>query len=163
MTTPMTGTTLTAYSERWKQGMLEHIRDQRFSHALTLSWNADVALPVAREHLRLLHAKVDRKLFGVRFHEKPMAERSSAIFVLEGIGSHLHAHSLWRVRFAHMLRFNKLFSGNRGGLWNRIASSGSYELAFADDPLVFAGYALKGQHPRSDDREIIWSHEFVRS
>lgn len=159
----MTGVNLTAYRERWKQEMQEHFRDQGFSHALTLSWNTDVPLPVARGHLRLLHTKVDRTLLGARFNKKPMAERSKAVFVFESIGSHIHVHSLWRVRFSHMLTFNKLFPKNRGGLWNRIVSSGSYELAFADDGLVFAGYALKGQHPWSDDQEIIWSHDFVRS
>jgi hypothetical protein len=87
-----------AYRQHWNQGMLEHYRDQRCSHVLTLSWNTGTPLPVAREHLRLLHAKVDRKLLGCRFAEKAPEERSKAAFVFEGIGSHLHVHSLWRIR-----------------------------------------------------------------
>ncbi len=158
----MNSANLTDTRQRWKQAMQEHYRDMGFSHALTLSWNNATPLPAAREHLRLLHAKVDRMRLGPRFHKKPRAERSQAVFVFEGIGSFLHVHSLWRVRLVDMLSFNHLFPGNRGGVWNRIVESGSYDLDLVDDALVCAGYALKGQHPWSDDREVLWSDEFVR-
>ena len=152
------------YRERWKQAMVDYHRDLGFTHALTLSWNRNVVLSVAKKHLKLIHRRVDRKLLGCRYNEKPRDERTLAVFVFEGLKTgHIHVHSLWRVRDRqHLIPFARLFPAERGGIWNGIVRSGSYKLALVDDPHVFAGYALKGQHPSSDAQEMIWSLDFLR-
>lgn len=145
--------------------MIQHLREQRFTHALTLAWNADIPLHVAREHLKALHGIVDGKLLGCRYNRKPLDQRTPAVFVFEGVGpgGHLHVHSLWRIGDRrHLLKFARLFPGERGGPWSRLAPSGSYKLAINDDPVAFAGYALKAQHMSSADREIVWYREFLR-
>jgi hypothetical protein len=162
----MTCTDLLSYHERWKRSMVEHYRDLGFTHALTLAWNRNLALPVARKHLKLVHGIVDEELFGCRYHKKPRDQRTLAAFIFEGlgVGGHLHAHSLWRIKDRrHLIRFARLFPGNRGGFWNGIVPSGSYELTLVDDPTVFVGYALKDQHPWSDDQEVIWSLDFLHT
>jgi len=153
------------FRERWKRAMVEHYRDLGFTHALTLSWNRSVSLEMATFNLKLAHGIVDEELLGQRYHNKPRDQRTLAVFVFEGLGpgGHLHAHSLWRIRKReHLIPFARLFPGQRGGFWNDIVPSGSYDLDLIDDPDVFVGYALKGQHPSSDDQEIIWSRDFLR-
>jgi hypothetical protein len=149
--------------ERWKRAWVEHFRDLRFNVAVTLSWNRSLPLEIGRRHLSIIHAMVDKKLFGRRFDVKPKAERTSAVFVFEGVGpgGHLHAHSLWRLRDRdQVLPFARLFPGERGGHWNKVAKAGSYKVNLAEDWSAFAGYALKDQHMSSDCREIVWSDEF---
>lgn len=157
--------TFAALNQRgWKEGMIDLFRDQRFTHALTVSWNRDTPLPVATRHLKALHALVDRRLLGPRYARKPRDQRTPAVFVYEGLsqGGFVHAHSLWRVRDRrHLLPFARLFPGERGGVWNQIVEGGSYKLDLNDDPRVFAGYALKGQHPGSAEDQIVWSTDFL--
>jgi hypothetical protein len=153
------------YQKRHKQAWIEHFHNLGFNVALTLSWNGSRPLDIAKSHLRTVNRNVDHTLLGCRFNLKPKAERAFAVFVFEGLGpcGHLHAHSLWRLRKPkHLLKFARLFPGERGGSWNRIVRSGSYKLDLVDDPVVFAGYALKAQHIWSDDREMIWSDEFYK-
>lgn len=143
--------------------MVEHFRDLKFTHALTLAWNQSRPHEKAVEDLKALHWRVDRKLLGRHLTKRLRMDRTLAVFVFEGImpGGHVHVHSLWRLRSsAHILPFARLFPGHRGGIWNKVAEAGSYELAIADDWGTFAGYALKGQHMSSDAREIVWSGSF---
>lgn len=154
-----------SFRERWKRAMVDHYRDLGFTHALTLSWNRSVSLEKAKFNLKLVHGIVDEELLGQRYNKKPKDQRTLAVFVFEGLGpgGHLHAHSLWRIkRREHLIPFARLFPKQRSGFWNRIVPSGSYDLDLIDDPDVFSGYALKGQHPSSDDQEIIWSWDFLR-
>jgi hypothetical protein len=162
--------------ERWKRAMVEHFRDIKFTHALTLAWNCSRSLETAKKDLKKFHAMVDRKLLGRTFNQRPKTGRTTAVFVFEGVGpgGHLHVHSLWRVADRHHhLRFAKLVQGanvedkltgevERAAAWNKIAKSGSHALALMSDWRAFAGYALKDQHMSSDAREIVWSDEFYR-
>lgn len=85
-----------------------------------------------------------------------------AVFTFEKIDTHLHCHSIWKVRDQKkLIPFARLFPGQRGGIWNEVVSSGSYELGIIDDQFDWAGYMVKDQHPNSDDREVVWSDEFL--
>ena len=150
--------------DAWKNGMVETFRSCGFTHAVTLSWNRSVSILAATQHLKTIHGIVDRELLGCRYTSKSLHQRSLAVFVFEGTlpGGHLHVHSLWRIaEWRHFLPFMRMFFGERGGPWNRIVSSGSYSLSIADDPDVFARYALKGQHPDSPVDEMVWSTGFL--
>jgi hypothetical protein len=143
-----------SFSEQWKKAMIGHYRDLGFTHALTLSWNRSVSLERAKFNLKLAHGIVDERLLGQRYNKKPHDQRTLAVFVFEGLelGGHVHAHSLWRIRKReHLIPFARLFPDQRGGFWNEIVPSGSYDLDLIDDPDAFAGYALKG-----------WSQDFLR-
>lgn len=157
---------VTIHSDRWKRAWVEHFRDLRFTHALTLAWNRSRPFEEAVKDLKAIHTRVDRNLLGRRFSTLPVADRTLAVFVFEQIArrNRIHVHSLWRLRnSAHLLPFARLFPGERGGIWNEIAKAGSYKLALADDWSTFAGYALKDQHMLSDAREIVWSGDFYRT
>jgi hypothetical protein len=131
--------------------MVEHFRDIGFTHALTLAWNCSRPFEKAKEDLKKFHAVVDRKLLGRAFNRRPKAERTTAVFVFEGVEprGHLHVHSLWRVADPrHQLGFAKLVQGEkdklssevkRAAAWNRIAESGSHALALMSDWSSFAG------------------------
>jgi len=149
----------------WKEAMVKHFHDLRFTHALTISWNRDTPLALAMDDLKALHGLVDRKLFGPRFHKRIATERTLAVFVFEGfgLGGHIHAHSLWRIRRREdLLPFARLFPKQRNGIWNRVVETGSYKLAINDDSSTFLSYALKGQHMNSEADEMIWSLDFLR-
>ncbi len=147
--------------ETWKEEFVHFLKDQRFTHGLTVSWNANIPMSVAREHLKQLHARVDRKLLGPRFAEKPSQVRSLALFAFEKIDLHIHCHSLWRLQSRNFLKFARLFPKDRGGVWNQIAPSGSYALAIMDDWRTFGEYMLKEQHMNSDSFSLVWSDEFL--
>lgn len=160
---PFTPTFIGTNRDVWKEAFVGHLRELRFTHALTVSWNRGVSLAQAKKDLSLLDLRVNRKLLGPRFTTNS-AERPLAVFVFEGlgIGGHLHAHSLWRISQRNLLKFSRMFPGERGGVWNCIVHSGSYKLDINDDPNVVAGYALKAQHMCSEADEMIWSRDFLR-
>lgn len=102
--------------------------------------------------------------------------------MFEGFGfDHVHVHCAWRAPENRWFELGKLFTdgrclerlkrpkgrclfvGKRTGIWNEIVPSGSIDLApfnliGSNDEIT--GYLLKGQHPRSDDRDILWADEF---
>ena len=137
----------------------------RFTHVLTLSWNRDTRLEAAQGDLRRLHRRVDEELLGRRFYKLPSEARSLALFAFEGDRRSVHAHAMWRVPPTppgtnRLLRFHRMFPGERGGVWNDIVPPGSYTLRIIDDHATAASYVLKEQHMNSEDRRTVWSTEF---
>ncbi len=153
---------------RWKPAMIRVVQSTRWSHALTLSWNVNASLEQIRKDTGDFIRRVEKKVLRCSRPEGLAQEtRIKAFFVAEGMAhGHPHVHSLWRCPPGKLLTFNRLFPGQRGGLWNRIAQKGSYDLdmvSFFGSNDEFAGYLLKGQHKDSDPGEMFWSDEFWRS
>lgn len=131
---------------------------------LTLSWNRPLALRRARADLRALHARVDERFYGRRFFRRRPADRTLAVFVFEKCDTHMHVHSLWRVPDrSKLLPFHRMFTGERGGIWNDVVPSGSYALSIIGDHGTAGGYIMKDQHMTSDDSLMVWSDEFLTS
>lgn len=151
--------------QSWKQAMIEIVESEPFTHAITLSWNRTTSLERARQDLRHFHRRVDKVLLGSRCERYPPEKRTKALFVFEGLDrDHVHVHSVWRCPMGKLLDFCHLFPRQRGGLWNKVVSSGSYDINFANingrnEEIV--GYLLKGQHENSEAAEIVWSDEFL--
>ena len=154
--------------QRIKSDLIDFYSERSFTHALTLCWNGDVrssrtrrkvSVELARQNIGAFLAGVDRRLLGTRFHKRPDL-RTDAVFFIEHADRNLHAHGLIRVRPGRLLDFHRLFPGERGGQWNEIVPSGSYRLELIGDVRVAAGYALKEQHPGSDERLTVWADEF---
>lgn len=134
------------------------------NYAITLAWNSNVSLRLAKEHLRKLLGRVDAAFLGRRFYRHPANERAQAMFVFEKIETNIHVHGLWRLpSFEKIKLLVSLFPGERGGLWNEVVPSGSYCLTRIDDHHEAVNYMMKGQHMRSDDREMVWSDEWHSS
>lgn len=146
----------------YKIALRDMLVGMRFTHALTLRWNRVVSVASRFEHLKSLHARVDRRLIGKQFHAASKTERSLAIFPFEGSDVSVHCHSLWRIAPTNMLAFARLFPGKRGGVWNGIVPGGDYMLDILSDPVEAVGYVCKAQHLASECDSLIWSDEFLR-
>jgi len=152
-------------SYTWKEAMIAAITARKPTHALTIAWNCDPRIDRAKRDLKLAHAKIDKKLLGRNYWRFPASERTKALFVFEGVGYNLHAHSFWTVPPPLLIKFNAMFVGERGGMWNTIVRSGTYKLDMIapGDCARYANYALKTQHADSDVGHIMWSEDFLRA
>lgn len=145
--------------------MIHVVQCTPYSHALTLVWNKAASIERIRKDTGDFIRRVERHVLNTARPERlPDEKRIKAFFVVEGVAhGHPHVHSLWRCPPGKLIAFNRLFPGERGGLWNRIVNSGTYDLdmvsLFGSND-EFAGYLLKGQHKDSDPGEMFWSDEF---
>jgi hypothetical protein len=153
---------------RYKSDLIEFYAKQRFTHVLTLCWNADVrdprtrrkvSLEQARRDVGAMLARVDRRLVGTKFN-RMSDRRTRAVFFFEHPDRNLHAHGLIHVRRDRLLDLHRLFPHSRGGCWNKIVPSGSYRLEILDDVRTTVGYLLKEQHLATDTRMTLWADEF---
>ena len=149
---------------------------------MTLAWNRPVGRERARKDLSALLARIDAEMLGPRFNKKPKEQRCHAVFVFEGFGfDHAHVHCALRAPQNRWFDLGKLFADGKSlkrmkrpkkpsqftgkmiGIWNEIVPTGSIDVApfnmiGSNDEIT--GYLLKGQHPWSDDRDIVWADEF---
>lgn len=150
-----------------KLAMNDWLDSIRPTHAITLSWNRDVGLNRARDDLRNLMHRVDRTLLGSRFHKIPSEYRTFSIFFFEGQNhNHTHVHSLWRTTEGKWFNFGKMFPAKRGGVWNTVVESGSYDVegcSFHGRNPEITGYISKQYHRFSDPSLMVLSSEFHRS
>lgn len=137
-----------------------------WTHALGLAFHrSEVPLPVVKSALRDLHRRVDEQLLGRRFYRLPPEERTLAMFNIEGVPHNVHVHSLWRIPKGppganRLLRFHRMFAGERGGVWNDVVPSGTCKLTIMTDHAEAARYMMKEQHMGSDDQLTVWSTDF---
>jgi hypothetical protein len=158
--------TTLAFGPKWKRAFFDLFARQRYTHAITLVWNGKVSRAKMRDDLKRFHLWVDKELLGSRCHLYPAEKRSHAVFVIEsGVnGDHSHCHSYWRFPPGKLIPFNKLFPGERGGLWSKLIRRGTYKVAMVSPHCrndEFSGYLLKKQHPGSEGDDIIWSDDFL--
>lgn len=149
---------------RWKAAMMDWLDSFRFTHAITLVWNRSVGLDRARSDLKLLMREVDQRLLGSRFHKVPSRYRTQAMFAFEGYGhDHTHVHSLWKAPAGKWFALGKMFPRKRGGIWNAIVESGSYDVEacswHGSNPEI-TGYILKQQHRFSEPALMVWADDF---
>lgn len=154
----------TISQRRWKAAMMDWLDNFRFTHAITLVWNRSVGLDRAREDLKLLMREADQRLVGSRFNKVPSQYRTTALFCFEGQRhDHVHVHSLWKAPPGKWFALGKMFPRKRGGLWNEIVPSGSYDVeacSWHGGNAEITGYALKQQNRFSDPALMVWADEF---
>lgn len=154
----------TISQQRWKTAMMDWLDDFRFTHAITLVWNRSVGLDRARADLRDLTNRVDRRLISSTFHKVPSQYRTTALFCFEGHRhDHVHVHSLWKAPPGKWFALGKMFPRQRGGIWNDVVGSGSYDVeacSWHGGNAEITGYALKQQHRFSDPALMVWADEF---
>jgi len=134
--------------------------DPAFNVAINLNFNSDVVLPTAREAIKNLFFRVDRKVVGTkRFVEMP-EERTQGVFAFEHLHSNLHAHGLLQVKPERLSRMWPLFPANQRGVWCKVWPSGSQWTKPAHDPGGFAHYFTKEQWASSDPETMLFLDEF---
>jgi hypothetical protein len=152
---------------RLKAATVEWLDTFRWNMAATLVWNRSVGMERARQDLKDLVARVDRKLIGSHFHKLRSDKRTQAFFVFEGLGhDHVHVHSLWKAPKDRWWELGKMFFGQRGGVWNDVVETGSYDVEACNwngSNNEIIGYVLKQQHRFSDPRQMVWASDFHRS
>jgi hypothetical protein len=82
-------------------------------------------------HLKLIHAFVDKKLFGCRFNLLAPEKRSFFFAFISGDGETrmLHTHMIWSVCAERQEKFEALFSDkNKKTLWNKLVPSGTHKI-----------------------------------
>lgn len=156
----------TISQSRLKAATIEWLDGFRWHFAITLSWNLSLGLRRARDDLSRLMGHVDRKLLKSHFHTLPSDKRTEAVFAFEGMRhDHVHVHSLWKAPGNRAWELAKLFPEQRGGVWNEIVGSGSYDV----EPCNWVGgnmetlsYVLKQQHRFSEPELMVWASDFHR-
>lgn len=151
---------------RLKSATVDWLGSFRWHMAITIVWNRTVGMDRARQDLKDLLGRVDYRLVGSHYHKLRPSKRTEAVFAFEGLNcDHVHVHSLWRAPKDRWFDLGKLFYGQRGGVWNEIVQSGSYDVAACNwtggnDEIV--GYMLKQQHRFAEPQLMVWASEFHR-
>jgi len=100
-------------------------------------------------HFRLLSAMVDRKLFGCRFRERLLKDRSNFFAYLSGLapGAMMHAHLVWSVPENRYATFEKLFdNGKRNTPWQKIVPAGTHKLELLYNTGGWIRYSARQSH-----------------
>lgn len=149
-----------------REGWVDFLTDQQFTHGLTFHWHAPISQAAAVDDMRYIHMRIDRELLGPRFHKRP--DRTHAVFFFEGgeRTDNFHCHCLWRVAPEHHAKFELFtlnFSLNRS-IWKMIAPSGSFVVLpngdWNEHGKAAAIYNTKQITYRSTDR-VIFSSDFI--
>lgn len=132
--------------------------ESRPSHALTLSYNDCVSARRVRNDLDDMHAHLDRRLLGRRFHRASPMRRTWYVAIVERPTTNLHLHLVMRVVADRWHTFESLFPGQKGSFWTMWAPRGTYALTRIYDTAGWVRYATKTLRMTS---EWIDSAEFL--
>jgi hypothetical protein len=130
-----------------------------FTNCPTPSWASSTEHSVPR-HLRLLSAMVDRKLFGCRFRDRLLKDRSHFFAYLTGLeqGAMMHVHMVWSLTPDKFNTFETLFAdGERATPWQKIVPAGTHKLELLYDADGWIGYSAR----QSDWNVTILSSELI--
>ncbi len=151
-------------SPSWKNELLDWSNLQGYSFGITLSWNRPVTRVRAEADLKNFFRLVDQRLLKSHFNRKPAKARTEALIFFEGTeGVNLHVHSLWRAPSGKAFELMRLFPDKRGGLWNDVIASGSYDLKCLSPNGrndEFIAYIMKEQNCSSDADRMLWASSF---
>lgn len=67
-----------------------------------------IPLEQVHQDMDWLHRKMDRKLFGTRFHKLPSGERSSFVGCVEKAASNIHVHLAWTMPDNRVDKFTEI-------------------------------------------------------
>ena len=147
-----------------KQGWLDFLVDQRFTHAVTFKPNdAHWSLSEAALHRLFVkvHMLVDRRLLGKRYSLPSRAHlRAAAIGVVEGLPNTGHLHGAFKVAPENATKFEHMFADgsdtrDRAGIWRQLCPSGTCMVERLTDPNGWHGYTFKHVWQTSDSDRII--------
>ncbi len=130
-----------------------------FTNYPTPTWASSTESSV-REDLRQLSARVDRKLFGCRFRDLLLKDRSHFFAYLTGLqpGAMMHVHMVWSIPSDKHNTFETLFAdGERKTPWQRVVPAGTHKLELLYDADGWIGYSAR----QSDWNVTILSSELI--
>lgn len=138
------------------QKMDSFLRDQNFTHFVTLSMNDYQNIEDVRRKVRELHSRIDRRLLGSKWYKKPKDQRTFFIGFHEHINSNHHVHLLMRVK----PEFERYIEGIVGYEWCHLTEKGTVDIqSIYSDGCV--PYCLKEQYKSQNFESFIVSTEFI--
>lgn len=116
----------TATVAELRVGMARHLENLDATVALTLTYN-DIAISLdrIRADLRAVHGRLDRRLYGTRFHLRPPGQRTRWWAVVEQLRDYPHIHTGWSLRTDQEAVLSAMLDD---GLWRRFAPGGTWNL-----------------------------------
>lgn len=136
-------------------GMAQHLEQHGATVAVTLVYN-DVGISVdrIRADLRTVHGRLDRRLYGPRYHLRAASQRSRWWAVAEMIADYPHVHVGWTLHGDQVATLSAMLDA---GLWRRCAPGGTWDV----QPYRpgWAGYAVKAL---TTSDHVIFDHTIVR-
>lgn len=144
---------------RYKPELAAWIGGLGFNVGLTLNVNRQTGLMAARAQVGKLFFRVDRKLFGTKFAERP-ERRTQGVFFFEHVETNIHCHGLLAIRPECHDRFMSMFPvDGRGGPWSKVCPSGTHCVRIGNIEAA-ARYDTKEQTPWSAPATMVWLAEF---
>lgn len=88
-----------SYNERkqLKEAYMDLMDDFQPNSFITLATNGDGTIEGMRDLVKDFLARLDRKILGNAWLERPIHERTDGVFIIEHVTSNIHAHGLVRL------------------------------------------------------------------
>lgn len=158
----MTKIFITKYMlEQMNEVNLPWLKNQNFTHVVTLAFNRKTLLNGARLSLRRFHARLDRALLGANFYKKSSNKRSFFYAFPEHINSNFHYNMLLRVSAKHVDKTTAIL----GEKWSKVVTSGSVDVKLISNVHDYSNllhYQVKEQsYNITSYQSYILSNEFL--
>ena len=148
------------YSERKrvKAAYMSFLEQFEADCFVTLVTNDDGTIEGMRALIRNFLARVDRKMLGNAWLERPRDERTDGVFFIEHVSSNIHAHGL--VRMAKNDKVN--VQNHCQNVWGKLCPSGSVLIETPDSERKVAFYITKEfVGGRFADDQIVLTRELM--
>lgn len=130
------------------------------THFVTANFNRDISYEGARQALKAWHARVDRKLLGPKWLEKPFDVRTEFLATVEHMASNPHWHLLVRpAGHAGGMTFEDV----GGQVWQALQPAGSLDvrpLLTLHDMHRVSTYCVKDLVKSENYERFVLSREF---
>lgn len=150
-----------SYSERkcMKTAYMSFLDQFEADSYVTLVTNDDGTVEGMRALIRDFLARLDRKMLGNAWLERPQDERTDGVFVIEHVSSNIHAHGLVR-----MAKNDKIdIQEHCKAIWAKLCPGGSVLIETPDSVQKVASYISKEfVGARFSDEQIVLTRELMR-
>lgn len=144
---------------RYRPELAKWIGGLGFNVGLTLNFNRQTGLMAARKQVRDVFFRVERKLIGTKFNQRP-ERRTRGVFFFEHVETNIHCHGLLAIPDERHDRFMSMFPADgRGGPWSEVCPSGTHCIRVGNIEAA-ARYDTKEQTPWSAPATMVWLAEF---
>lgn len=134
----------------------EFISSTDSQFAMTLNFNRGITLRGAREKFRNYLARLNRRLFGPRWSQRPALESVQAIAIAEHLNSNLHFHVAARLPPDKMERFHEIVEP----VWRGLVPGGDAHIVPVSYLPGWAWYMTKSFYDRADLENVVIAAEF---
>ena len=144
----------------YQKAFIQWINDNSLDAYITLNFNCDITLDIAKNKLAHFFAKLDRKLIGPKWKEKP-EDRTLMIVLPENIDSNFHYHALGTLSPKAYGMSEDDIEDLISDIWETVLPAGSTHFAFNTyNQKVIPDYISKQLIRHGRIEQFILSNEF---